>query len=457
MFFFCVTTLLLSSSSFQAGFGSAPLTPDEPVPLAGYADGARRLDGAPNLASDRAWTMFEPSTGVHDDVEATAMVLDVDGARYAFVGVDLIGVDAAAVVAIAREVSDLGYSAERMVIGASHTHSGPGAVSKAAIWQALALDLYKERIALRVVTQTALAIRNAHASLAPAKLAVGSVTVGGLIGNRRHLDELTQRLVVVRVDDASGTPKGVLYNFPIHGTSLGPTNLELSADNIGYARRAIARKLGVTAVYLNGAEGDVSPMLRDFDGAEALGERLSDAAVLLHASLAPSASLDFSWSARAVRLPPTTLHLAACDPAIAEHLTSSLQLPFQLSESEALLRAWRFGDRAFVTMPGEAITRLGQSIEARVRSATGASEAVVIGLANGYAGYMLDEAEYERGGYESCASTYGKSFGPWLADEVVYTAAKKGPPPIGIKKCTDMGVDGLALAWLPLLRRRRRR
>jgi hypothetical protein len=65
---------------------------------------------------------------------------------------------------------------------------------------------------------------------------------------------------VLRINDASGTPRAVLVNYSCHPTTLGPDSLQLSAEYVGVMRNHIEKELpGITALFVFGASGDVNP------------------------------------------------------------------------------------------------------------------------------------------------------------------------------------------------------
>ena len=61
-------------------------------------------------------------------------------------------------------------------------------------------------------------------------------------------------------------------------------------------------------------------------------------------------------------------------------------------------------------MPGEVIAALGLQIKQEAQR-QGYWPVAIIGLANGYIGYILTEEEYHRGGYEPSVSFYGPKLG----------------------------------------------
>jgi neutral ceramidase len=50
-----------------------------------------------------------------------------------------------------------------------------------------------------------------------------------------------------------GTPLAVVWNFAIHGTAFGDSNLLFSADIMGAVSDRVETLLGVPALFANGA------------------------------------------------------------------------------------------------------------------------------------------------------------------------------------------------------------
>ncbi|HEY7031508.1 MAG TPA: hypothetical protein VH482_09290, partial [Thermomicrobiales bacterium] len=74
------------------------------------------------------------------------------------------------------------------------------------------------------------------------------------------------------------------------------------------------------------------------------------------------------------------------------------------------LEAWALGDIVLVAVPGELFASLG----ARIATAS-PSPTRVLGYANGYAGYLADEAAYAAGTYEALASPFAPGTGERVA------------------------------------------
>jgi len=79
---------------------------------------------------------------------------------------------------------------------------------------------------------------------------------------------------------------------------------------------------------------------------------------------------------------------------------------------EAELIGGALGDAAWVAIPGELQSSLGQAIKGSVPPRWG--HAFVAGVSNDYLGYFLTAADYARVTYVACASLYGPEAGETL-------------------------------------------
>ena len=217
----------------KAGAGRSVITPRVGAALVGYFD---RTD---------------PSTGVHDDLHARALVLDEGGLALALCSVELCYLRSREVAQIRQAVAarcDL--LPEDIFIFTTHTHAGP-AGHNAQDWDRPLPELVAD------------AIVEAYATRQPARMGAG---FGQLIGyniNRRWLNRPADPSVaVIRVDTADGKPLAVLGNYACHAVVLGYDNYLISGDWPGYSSRLLEAELGggTLALFSQGGAGDVNPL-----------------------------------------------------------------------------------------------------------------------------------------------------------------------------------------------------
>jgi neutral ceramidase len=278
------------SGGLRAGFARVEITPPPGPSTVGYGPEARRA---------RGW---------RGRLYARAMVLeDAAGERIALVQLDL-GMASIYIHRHAAERVDrsAGIGADRLILTATHTHSGPGhflAVPAIDEFGGAPPGGFDPELADSLATRIARAVSRAAAGLQPARAAWSIEPLWGHTRIRSHAafrlnhpqwryrgpipDSLSLRergvdpdWRMLRVDVDSGgrwVPRGAFSVFTIHGTGITAQNdlfdpdiqgvvsrrMEVAMDSLAAAargepwRRSPARR----SVFLlaNGAEGDVSP------------------------------------------------------------------------------------------------------------------------------------------------------------------------------------------------------
>src|SRR6185503_2550219 len=69
-----------------------------------------------------------------------------------------------------------------------------------------------------------------------------------------------RRIGLLRIDKEDGSPLALIANYAIHGTVLGPSNLEISGDAPGIVSEYVEQKIGAPVLFINGAAGNMAPI-----------------------------------------------------------------------------------------------------------------------------------------------------------------------------------------------------
>jgi hypothetical protein len=368
----CSSPTASSPVEFWAGVAAVEITPTRNVPLGGY--GAR---------------LGRPMIGVHDPIFAKALWLETPQSKICLVTTDLIG----SLVSLRDRIRPADAS---LVLTASHTHSGPGALVPGP-WE-LAMGKYDPALYEELVEKLQKAVDGARAAKRPARLAFGRGQAPEFNRNRRVKDGPTDpELQVLVVVDELSRPLAIVANYAAHGTVLSENNYLVSGDWQGAFQRTLeARFPTAVAMYTNGAEGDLAPASPegrdDFERCESLGGAVAArVANLVRTIEKPVGTVRMTYVERGVDLPSPTL------PAAPK--TSVLGL-LEIN-----------GTRMFC-FPGEPCVELGLDLKRRFPGAW------ILGLANDHLGYFLTEEGYARGGYERRVSFYGPQMGPWLVAQL---------------------------------------
>ena len=397
------------------------ITPPVGVPMAGYGGLGRRAL-IPALANGSPYTFwFKPSRGVDLPIMARALVLERGDVRVLWLAVDLVAVDAPLVADLRARLAAEGLRYTALIVAASHTHSGPGGFARSRFFGFLAMDRFIPAIADHLVQGMVRVARRAEFMKRRARVGGGTGAVTG-IGESRLDFPLDPEVGVLKVTAADGAPVALLWNYAIHGTALGKENLRLSGDLMGVAAVRLERSLGVPALFTNGAVGDVSPARHGPQGAAALGEALAREVLTVWERVTTEAEATLSARVERLTLPAPRLSLRSClSHWVPRWMT--LGLGWALPEASELVGV-AVGADAWVTIPGELQTRLGQEVKVEGRRLF--RRMFVVGLANDYLGYFLTREASRRVGYIECANLYGETAGEVMAERATALVRRLG-------------------------------
>ena len=402
------------TTSLTAGAASVEVAVPEGTPLAGYGGYPRRA-WIPDLLGRYPHAFwFRPAKGVHDPVRARALALADAQVSVMWLSIDLVGLDPGLTAALAERLRRAGLAYSTLIVSASHTHSGPGAYIDSALFAFVAVDRLSPAVRARLLDALESAAREAHRRRAPARVGVGAVELPGL-GKSRIGAPLDPTLGVLKVVTADGRPLAMLWNYAIHGPALGRNNFMVSGDLMGDASARIESRLGVPALFVNGAVADVSPAARGWRGVASLGERLAEGALGAWEAIRPEADAALATASRRVSLPGPAVSARAC---LGRWLPAWLRM--ELGDSlprSAELHAVGIGGSAWVTIPGELETRLGREI--KTAGAGRFDQVFVAGVSNDYLGYLLTPEAAARSTYIACANLYGARGGALMRDGAV--------------------------------------
>jgi hypothetical protein len=280
---FCLTILLvflatrLSATEpvFLAGAAKRDITPKEPVPMWGY--GARHA---------------QLSNGTLDPLYASALVIQFGKKELAIVGLDLGRSPAEKSLQKIRErIKDEAGIVHSFIAG-SHTHHGPVVELTDEVGKGKgrfdAAIKYNQELEDGIVA----AILEANSALRPATIATGAVELEAFNRNRHTklaVKPVDRSLTVLRLDDIEGKPLAVLVNFTAHPTSIPSQTLKFSADYVGAMKATVEKEFGGTAIFMQGASGDISTDRGPHGDHVAYGQALGREAVKLASSLQPVA------------------------------------------------------------------------------------------------------------------------------------------------------------------------
>jgi hypothetical protein len=408
---------------FTAGFGKVCISPPVGAPLAGFA--ARE----------------DVSAGIHDDLYARALVLENGESAVALVSVDVLALPGDFVGRVRTAVhTGIGIPPGAIMIASTHTHAGPVTITTFFNPEESVDAAYMDALA-RAIEE---AVTRAWRERFPARVGVGAGRVEGIGVNRRTPDHrpVDEEIGIIKVEDETGSVRAVFINYACHPTVLGSNNLLVTGDFPAFAVERLEEALGPGgfAMFVNGTQGNISmghsselsaigviTPGRTFERAAELGHLLADATLAALPDIKAEDALALGTISMRVPLPLKTyppLEVTGSALREAEEQVESLSAngtpPEQLMRAksnrlyasitnfyarEALtmpdghlpieLQCVRVGEAAFVAVPAEVFVEIGLKLKRLA-----ARKTFIVGIANGYIGYLPTSEAYAAGGYE---------------------------------------------------------
>jgi hypothetical protein len=398
--------------------------------------GVSELDITPSLGSTMpGYFNDRKSTGVIDRLYAKALVVDQDGSAVAFVVLDTILVPRRVVENVRASVGQLtAIPPERVMISATHTHTGPAVATTTFL---NADEAYLDWLAVKAADAVVLAYR----SRKEARIGFGAgheediafhrrffmkdgtVRTNPGIGNPdidRPAGPIDPQVGVIRIDDAEGRPMGVVTNYAVHTDTVGGT--EYCADFPGELSAVLKKALGeqTVSLFMMGASGNInhynvlSGRKEDYVKPSRhyikMGRILAGEVLKVREKIRTSdeAKVDERKSAVTLRYrQPTEEQMETARANLANLPEGSGERNFakELLEAarrgegttDAEIQTIKVGDLAVVGIPAELFVEFGLDIKAR--SPYGLT--MINELCNGIVGtYICTRESYRLGGYE---------------------------------------------------------
>jgi neutral ceramidase len=362
------------------GFGQTEITPPELLPLGGYtARGGKKMDPGGNPLYARTVRFRQGD-------------LDV-----AWVSVEMLTIPES----LYREVNARLDPGTHLILVATHTHCAPDsqmlndrmtfAIPGIASFRSRWLEWYADRIASGI----------RGVSVKPVTRISAVRTYLPLNRGRRGMAQPDRMGTLLKADER---PFAFIYSA--HPTLRDDKFNVTDGDWPG----AVAQRWNV-AVF-PGPIGDVSPRARN---PEAFALATSDEFRFCRETVV--------WSGEPIRFVASPVELGLPQPhpefaksnRIPEVLAKSLVEKF--APPSASVSGLFLGKLAVVGIPGEPSSRLGREM-VRFGEQAGFSLVLPLSHTNGWMGYVLEPADYDRGGYEATLGFHGREAGLRLLSAV---------------------------------------
>lgn len=387
------------SGKFRASVVKVDITPSDPQNLAGYA--ARVSNGVMH-------PIYHRIVAMHDGVNEF-FIISTEIGKMAPSQYDKVA---------SRLKKEHGIDPVNLWWTVTHTHSAPE-VGPPGLSGIFLPNRYQHAIAneYTAIAEQKLVdgIVEARRTLAPARLGVAwgfsqaninrrAIDVDGKASLGLNPDGVTDRKIgVLRLEKANGEPLALIANYAIHGTVMGPQNLEISGDAPGVVMDYVEEKTGAPVLFVNGAAGNLAPIYSVYPSARQghLGEfkvLLGDKILEANRSIA-STTDEVTLVARTLIVETPRKDMGwPSDMAQYSRTTASgknmVLLPVRFLKLNENIAIW------------SAPLELFCEISNKVRDHSPYQYTFYFGYSNGNLGYLPTKKGWEEGGYEPSVSPF---------------------------------------------------
>ncbi|MFO1091708.1 MAG: hypothetical protein U0992_00125 [Planctomycetaceae bacterium] len=382
---FVVGTCLFAAATlhagFEAGVGKRIITPNPLLPVSGGV-------GIP-----------QPATAKQGELTARALVVRNGDTTVAIVQLDLLGFPSVLGNRVRKAVPRI--PAENILIGSTHTHSGPDCYGFPTPDGGHTGDLdYMDKVCVL----TAEAINEALDRMQPATLKIGTDKAKGKIAYNYYAPQLYDpRMSVIQTLGADGKVIGTLVNYAVHPEVLGNEIGVMSPDLVGPLCDKLEAEAGGMAMFMNGAQGgmitadnrnldqprDLGSAVwndsRTWDECLRIGHLMADEALRIVKDAPVQRDPGVYCTFENVKFP------VGSDMMWAIVTGSPLKYPYNPDKSiTARINLVNLGNAQILTIPGEALPNIGFYLKRNMRG----KHQLLFGLTNDAFGYILTKVDF---------------------------------------------------------------
>ena len=350
--------------------------------------------------------------GIHDEIEAIILWLEIEGERCLFVNADLSSFDYDFIHEIKRKIiNKISVKYDNIVISATHTHSGP--IINTRMEDQPHDESYREYVMSQIVEG---ALKSYDQVKAFHRLICRIGKSVGFYGNRNSKEKYgDQNIYVLEFKDEQDTTIAAMVNLSCHATVLSPEEYLLSGDLLAALRRKLTPLLGVEPLMSNGNAGDISNRLyrqgNDFNELERVTQGIVDQISTfenpVEIELSKIRVNDFTFSVRhKMKIEEMRKKLVESEEKL-QVAKSYDDRKWLISEIAAFKRKMkmeevkldfetsiiRIGELELVVLPCELVSAFGKQI----KKSSNAKVCIVWGYANGQTGYVVEASEFDHG------------------------------------------------------------
>ena len=402
--------LAMSTSAMEVGAALRVITPKTLMPLSGGI-------GTP-----------EPSIGKRGDLFTRAIVFADGDLRVALVGIDCLGFPGVLSDRVRAQVD--GVPGTNILIGATHTHSGPDfyAFPDGKGGNSGDMDYINW-----VVGEMAAAINEAAANVQPAALRINVGEANGKIAYNYYAPQLYDPRcgVIQAFEPDSNKVIATLVNYASHPEVMGTGRKLMSPDFCGPLYDRIEEATGGMALFMNGAQGGmVTADCRGEDGKDVqtweecirIGTLLADEALRIVKDAPIQAEPGLFCASERLVFPVTS-------PLVQELFKTSGHDYSSVSDGKSIstqLNLINIGTAQLVNIPGEALPNIGYYLKRNMPT----SHPFLLGLTNDAFGYILTREDFDSfHRYEYVSRTsLGEQTAPILEEAILGLVARSPHP-----------------------------
>jgi neutral ceramidase len=338
-----------------------------------------------------------PSEGVHDEIHARSVVLELSGEKTCLVSIDFVGLEKTRVESTKRRIStQFGIPEQNILIAAIHTHSAP-----------LNIQLFSKPYEKfeEVYEGIVESVKNAQSNLEEGMIKISKVMIKGAAFNRRDWDEksayIDEEATILVFEGQDGKLKGILYNFSNHPVVLEPSNLLISADWPYFTQEYIRSALGQSelfVMFINGTPGNTNPINSPMNGSKKRTfEDCKEIGDITAKRILEGLQHSVPLTGQGIKGIIQNVEIEADDVDKEEIFSfANGKVENDVFKITTVVQVLKIGDLAIVSAPGEYFPHIAKSIKEK----SPFKYTFIAGYANDYIGYVGLKEHYEVGGYE---------------------------------------------------------
>ncbi|WP_149242117.1 hypothetical protein [Dyadobacter sp. 32] len=373
LFYLCLLSVCTHAQTFKAGAAVRIITPNPLLPVSGGI-------GTPKKSTEKNGDLF-----------VRALVFQKGDTKVAIVNVDNLGWPAA--LGNKSRALIKGIRPENVLIGATHTHSGPDAYGFPNEKGESFADL---KYLDDCVKKIADAVNEASQKLEDASLKIAVGEAKGKIAYNYYADQLYDPRcgVIQAIAPKTGKVIATLVNYAIHPEVIGSGRGILSPDLCGPLYDRIESKAGGIAIFMNGAQGgmvtadnrtEVKGEASDYKECARIGNLLADEALRIVGDAPVQENPALYCTARKIEFP--------VDSEIMRYILKKSPIKNEMSGENRVasqLNLLNIGTAQILTVPGEALPNIGYYVKRKMNT----KQPFLFGLTNDAFGYMLTKVDF---------------------------------------------------------------